>query len=76
MAGSAPDAEWDAGPMGCGELILELKLRLDKLSPGGQLKLIACDPGVPEDLPAWCGMTGHRLLRAAPPEFLIQRRSP
>lgn len=67
-------AEWDAGEMGCGELILELKLRLTPLPPGAIFTLIARDPGVPEDLPAWCRMTGHSLLRSAPPEFLIKRK--
>jgi tRNA 2-thiouridine synthesizing protein A len=68
-------SEWDAGMMGCGELILELKLRLARLPPGATLTLIARDPGVPEDLPAWCRMTGHRLLRTEPPEFVIERRA-
>ena len=68
-------SEWDAGMMGCGELILELKLRLAPLPAGARFTLIACDPGVPEDLPAWCRMTGHRLLRAEPPEFVIERRA-
>jgi tRNA 2-thiouridine synthesizing protein A len=67
--------EWDAGETGCGELILELKLRLNSLQPGAALKLIARDPGVPEDLPAWCRMTGHKLLQATPPEYLIERKS-
>ena len=66
---------WDAGMMGCGELILELRRRLDQLPPGATLRLLARDPGVPEDLPAWCRMTRHRLVRAAPPEFTIERRS-
>lgn len=68
-------SEWDAGMMGCGELILELRQRLNRLPPGAALTLIARDPGVPEDLPAWCRMTGHRLVRAAPPEFTIERRA-
>lgn len=68
-------SEWDAGMMGCGELILELRLRLGRLPPGATLTLTARDPGVVEDLPAWCRMTGHRLVRAAPPEFLIERKS-
>ena len=67
--------EWDAGAMGCGELILELRQRLAALPPGSTFKLIARDPGVPEDLPAWCRMTGHRLMRAAPPEYLIERKA-
>jgi tRNA 2-thiouridine synthesizing protein A len=68
-------SKWDAGMMGCGELILELKLRLGRMSPGSRLTLIARDPGVPEDLPAWCRMTGHRLVSAMPPEFVIERKS-
>ncbi|HEY3965436.1 MAG TPA: sulfurtransferase TusA family protein [Planctomycetaceae bacterium] len=68
-------SEWDAGMLGCGELILELRKRLNQLPPGAVLALIARDPGVPEDLPAWCRMTGHRLVRAAPPEFLIERKA-
>jgi tRNA 2-thiouridine synthesizing protein A len=66
--------EWDAGAMGCGELILELRLRLAKLAPGSTFKLIDRDPGVPEDLPAWCRMTGHRLVQSSPPEYLIERK--
>jgi tRNA 2-thiouridine synthesizing protein A len=67
-------SEWDAGMMGCGELILELRRRLNELTPGAVLTLTARDPGVPEDLPAWCRMTGHRLIRAEPPEFMIERK--
>jgi len=67
-------SEWDAGMMGCGELILELRQRLNQLPPAALFTLIASDPGVPEDLPAWCRMTGHRLVRAAPPEFVIERK--
>lgn len=70
----AADAEWDAGDMGCGELVLELRLRLTAMAPGSVLKLTARDPGAREDLPAWCGMTGHRLLKAQPPEYWIERR--
>ncbi len=69
-------SEWDAGMMGCGELILELRIRLARLPAGAALTLIARDPGVPEDLPAWCQMTGHRLVNAAPPKFVIERKSP
>jgi tRNA 2-thiouridine synthesizing protein A len=69
-------SEWDAGMMGCGELILELRMRLNRLPAGATLTLIARDSGVPEDLPAWCRMTGHRLVRAVPPEFIIERKSP
>ncbi|HTF88661.1 MAG TPA: sulfurtransferase TusA family protein [Planctomycetota bacterium] len=59
--------------MGCGELVLELRFRMADLPPGAQLHLIAEDPGAPEDLPAWCRMTGHRLLRQSHPDYWIER---
>ena len=68
-------SDWDAGMLGCGELILELRQRLNRMPAGAVLTLIAHDPGVPEDLPAWCRMTGHRLVRAVPPEFQIERKA-
>ena len=57
------DTEWDAGDLGCGELVLELRTRLSAMRPGQVLRLIARDPGAPQDLPAWCRMTGHTLDR-------------
>lgn len=68
------DAEWDAGDMGCGELILELRTRVKALRPGQMLRLVARDPGAIEDLPAWCRMTGHPLIKAEHPIYFIQRR--
>jgi tRNA 2-thiouridine synthesizing protein A len=67
-------ANWDAGDMGCGELVMLLRRRLNALPPGSILRVVARDPGAPEDLPAWCRLTGHRLVRAAPPLFDIQRK--
>jgi tRNA 2-thiouridine synthesizing protein A len=55
------DFEWNAGELGCGELVLELRNRA-RAAPGKVLKLIALDQGAQEDLPAWCRMTGHELL--------------
>ncbi len=69
------DEEWDAGELGCGELVLELKMRLDRMRPGQVIKLIALDPGAPADMPAWCRLTGHTLLLQQPPIYLIERRS-
>lgn len=68
-------AAWDAGAMGCGDLVLELRLRLAALSPGDVLDLRATDPGAPVDLPAWCAMTGHVLVEVDHPHYRIRRRS-
>jgi tRNA 2-thiouridine synthesizing protein A len=65
---------WDAGEMGCGQLVFELRRRLTEMRPGETLEVIAQSPGAPSDLPAWCRMTGHALLKAEPPVYLSQRR--
>ena len=69
-----PTATWDAGDMSCGDLVLELRMRLMQLEGGDVLELVATDPAAPEDIPAWCKLTGHRLLRAAPPTYHIRRK--
>lgn len=65
---------YDAGELGCGELVIELRLRLRALPPGTVLHVIARDPAAPVDLPAWCGLTGHRLISARHPHYYIQRK--
>ena len=71
----APSDEWDAGHMGCGEVIILLRLRMRKLNPGDVLKLTSLDLGAPEDLPAWCRLTGRRLLRAEHPHYWIEAKN-
>ena len=68
------DQEWDAGDMGCGDLVLELRLRLQDMKPGQVIKVTARDPGAPADMPAWCGLTGHALLEAKHPVYLIRKK--
>lgn len=68
------EIEWDAGDLGCGDLVLELRGRLDAMRPGQVLKLIARDPGVPADIPAWCRMTGHTLVAQRHPVYRIRRK--
>jgi len=69
-----PDDTWDAGDMGCGELVYLLMQRLRSIRPGQVLKLTATDLGAPQDIPAWCRMTGNPLLRAQHPHYFIQRK--
>ena len=64
-SGVAHDDMWDAGDLGCGELVIHLRSRL-RAVPGKVLKLIARDPGAPADIPAYCRMTGHQLIREEP----------
>ncbi|MBL8692468.1 MAG: sulfurtransferase TusA family protein [Planctomycetes bacterium] len=69
-------ARFDAGSMGCGELLIELRLRLRALEPGSVLALHALDPGAVQDLPAWCRLVGHTMLRQEPPYYWIQKSAP
>ncbi|MBM4071914.1 MAG: sulfurtransferase TusA family protein [Planctomycetes bacterium] len=62
--------------MACGELLLSLRGRLNSMAAGAVLKVTAHDAAAPIDLPAWCRLTGHRLLTAKHPEYLIQRKEP
>lgn len=68
------DDTWNAGDMGCGELVLELRMRLQAM-PGRVLKLIATDAGAPEDIPAYCRMTRHELVHVSAPEYWIRART-
>ena len=68
------DATWDAGDLGCGDLLLQLRFRVEDLAPGTVLRLVALDPGVRADLPAWCRLTGHTLVTAEPPVYFIRRK--
>ena len=42
---SGHDAEWDAGDMACGDLVLELRIRMQTVKPGQVLKVVAKDSG-------------------------------
>ena len=56
------DLLYDAGPTGCGELIMNLFLTIKKMECGQIIEVISYDPGAREDLPAWCRMQKHTLL--------------
>jgi tRNA 2-thiouridine synthesizing protein A len=71
---TAADAEWNAGDLGCGDLVLELWQRMEKLRHGQVLRLVALDRGAPADIPAWCRMTGHHLVWHDHPVYLIRRK--
>jgi tRNA 2-thiouridine synthesizing protein A len=68
------DVVWDAKDLACGALLLRLRGRMETMRPGEVLQLVAQDAGAPEDLPAWCRLTGHTLLSAEPPVYRIRRK--
>ena len=68
--------QWDAGESGCGQLIVGLRRQLELLHSGASLEVTARDAGAPTDLPAWCRMTGHTLVSAMHPVYVIQKNHP
>jgi tRNA 2-thiouridine synthesizing protein A len=67
-------AEWDAGGMACGDLVLELRIRIQPLEHGQVFKVLATDPGAKKDLPSWCRMTGNTLIASEHPIYLIRKK--
>jgi tRNA 2-thiouridine synthesizing protein A len=57
MSETAQPSEWDAGDMGCGELLMLLRVKIRAHPPGTVFRLRATDPAAPEDVPAWCRLT-------------------
>jgi tRNA 2-thiouridine synthesizing protein A len=72
--GGEVSERWNAGDMGCGELVMALRIRMNKLAPGSVLEVQATDPAAPEDLPAWCRLCGHTLLQMNHPSYWIRRK--
>lgn len=70
----SPALAWDAGDLACGELVLALRIRLNNLPPGTVFTVRATDPAAPEDIPAWCRLSGHTLLAADHPRYVIRRK--
>ena len=66
---------WEAGELGCGQLVFELSRQIEGVEPGETLEVVTHDAGAPVDLPAWCRMTGHTLVSAEPPTYVIRRKS-
>jgi tRNA 2-thiouridine synthesizing protein A len=65
---------FDAADMGCGELVMRLRMHLKSL-PGQVVRVIAYDASAPADLPAWCRMTRNELLRHDPQSHSFWIRS-
>ena len=52
----------DAVGLFCPMPVVRLKLEIEKIEPNQVLELLADDPGVTEDIPAWCKDTGNQCL--------------
>lgn len=68
------DLEFDGGEAGCGDLLIQLKLFFDPV-PAGTLVLLRSLTGAAHvEIPSWCRLTGHALVQADHPYYLIRRK--
>ena len=69
------DAFYDAGDKGCGDGPLDdIALLIRKMRAGQTLEIHATEPSVAVDLPAWCRLTGHRMVEQAGDHYLVRRK--
>ena len=65
---------WDAGETGCSVLIVGLKREIDRIQAGELLQVTAPGAGASADLAAWCRLTGHRLVAANHPRYVLEKK--
>lgn len=70
-----PEALCDLGDGGCDVgALLKVRTLVAALEVGQVLEIRSSDPGVREDVPAWCRMTGHEYLGAAGHHYFVRKR--
>ncbi len=55
----------DARGLQCPLPVLRARKAIQKLAPGGLLRVLATDPGTVRDVRAFCQASGHELLESA-----------
>lgn len=55
--------ELDLRKLLCPLPVIRVQQTLKTLKPGDILRITATDPGVLHDIPAWCRIHGHRILK-------------
>lgn len=58
------DLEIDVIGLKCPLPVLKLKKRIEPLKPGDTVRMMASDPTTLKDVPSYCQLAGHRLLKA------------
>lgn len=53
--------------------VIRTQDKVKQMQPGDQLEVICTDPGVMQDIPAWCRIHGHKVLetRSDEHEYII-----
>ena len=54
----------DARFLLCPLPVIRVQEKVKGLSPGDIIEVVGTDPGVMQDIPAWCRISGHKVLDA------------
>ncbi len=54
----------DARFLLCPLPVIRVQEKVKGLSPGDIVEVVGTDPGVMQDIPAWCRISGHKVLEA------------
>ena len=60
--GAAPVRDLDARGLLCPLPVIRTQDAVRALAPGDLMDVLATDPGVLHDIPAWCQVHGHRVV--------------
>jgi tRNA 2-thiouridine synthesizing protein A len=69
------DEVYDSFDRGCGDFIMDLRQVMADLPAGTTLMIASRDAGAPVEIPAWCRLTGHALVDAEPPFYLVRKKT-
>jgi TusA-related sulfurtransferase len=65
---------WNAENAACAQLAIGLRRELARVPAAELISISANGAGAAADIAAWCRMTGHRLIKADHPHYLIQKQ--
>jgi TusA-related sulfurtransferase len=43
--------------------VIRTQDKVKQMQPGDRLEVVCTDPGVMQDIPAWCRINGHKVLK-------------
>ena len=57
----------------CPMPVIRVQDKVETLQPGDELEAVCTDPGVLNDIPAWCRINGHQVLesRSGDGEYIL-----
>lgn len=69
---SANIHQLDATGLLCPMPVIRTQNKVKQLQKGDRLEVICTDPGVLQDIPAWCRINGHKVIQTQ--EFAAEKK--